>query len=340
MQAPADFGDRDRPIDLSIVVPMYNEEENAADTVRRIAETMEPLGRSWELVLVDDGSADSTPVVLEQLALTHPFVRYASYRPNRGRGHALRTGFAMARGRYVIATDADLTYDPAYMLEMIRLLDGGETDMVLASPYMPGGRAENVPAHRLLISRIGNRILSATLPAKIYTITCVFRAYRRQVLDSMILESDGKELHLEILSKALTLGYRVKEIPAVLTGRRKGKSSFRFRRTTLSHLLFSFSERPMLLFGLLGVAMFLGGLAIGIYMFVLYAEARLNPTRPFMVIMAILLMSGLFMFSFGFVTINISLLRKELYRIQKQNILLQRLVDRLSNSSERKGKPL
>jgi len=79
--------------------------------------------------------------------------------------------------------------------------------------YMPGGGVKNVPLLRLWISKLGNKILRYTMPNRIYTSTGIFRAYRRKVLDSLELESDGKEIHLEILSKALALGYRVKENP-------------------------------------------------------------------------------------------------------------------------------
>ena len=322
---------------LSIIVPMYNEEENAPITIRRIAEVIEPLRITWELILVDDGSTDKTREVLERLSATHEYVRFLSYRPNKGRGRALRTGFGAARGDYIIATDADLTYDPNYMLEMIRVLDAREADLVLASPYMPGGASEGVPFSRLFVSKVGNRILSATLPVKIYTITCVFRAYRREVLEQMELESNGKEIHLEILSKALALGWEVKEIPAVLTSRKYGSSTFRFRRTAITHLLFSFIEQPMLLFGLLGLAMVMGGFAIGIYMFYLYLGAQLNPSRPFMTLMTVLITSGLFMFSFGLVAINISLIRKEIFRLQKQNLEIIRRVKKVEGSLSDRG---
>ncbi len=325
---PHDVLNDETPV-LSIVVPMYNEEDNAADTARRIAEFIDPLGVSWELIPVNDGSLDRTEEVLEELAREFDHIRPLSYHPNRGRGRALRTGFQAARGAYVIATDADLSYSPTYMAEMLKILQAGEADIVLASPYMPGGGAEDVPFARLLISKLGNLVLSATLPTKIYTITCVFRGYRREVLEGMELESDGKEIHLEILSKALAVGWEIKEIPATLTSRKKGKSSFRFRRTASSHLIFSFLERPMLLFGLLGLLLVLGGLAIGAYMFTLYLSARLNPTRPFMTLMGMLIISGLFMFSFGLVAIKISLIRKELYRLQRQNLMLMKAVKEL-----------
>jgi glycosyltransferase involved in cell wall biosynthesis len=318
------------PVKLSVVVPLYNEEENVVDTAQRITRVIEPLNISWELILVDDGSTDGTRNLIEALAENQPHVRFISYQPNRGRGRALRTGFATALGKYIISTDADLSYDPAYMPIMIEILDRSEADMILASPYMPGGCTQGVPLIRLWISRIGNWILRHSLPAKINTVTCVFRAYRREVLNLMELESDGKEIHLEILSKALAVGWEIKEIPAVLTNRKRGESTFRFRRTAFSHLVFSFLEKPILLFGLMGLIMTLFGVAVGIYLFTLYLQGNLNPSRPFMSLMALFILAGLFMFSFGLLALKISHLRKDIYRIQKENLeLKQWLKERL-----------
>ena len=142
---------------------------------------------------------------------------------------------------------------------MAKALDEeSDTDVVLASPYMEGGATEGVPKDRLFISRLGNKILKAAIPEELNTLTCIVRCYRREVIDSLDLESDGKEIHLEILSKVLAMGYRVKEIPATLTSRKKGKSKFAFRATAVSHIVFTVFERPSSLFGLLGLLLTIG----------------------------------------------------------------------------------
>ncbi|MGB9642771.1 MAG: glycosyltransferase, partial [Candidatus Ratteibacteria bacterium] len=131
-----------------------------------------------------------------------------------------------------VSIDADLSYDPKYILNLIEALQNDSNiDFVLASPYMPGGGVKDVPTLRLWISKLGNKILRFAMPNRIHTSTGIFRAYRKKVLDSLELESDGKEIHLEILSKALALGFRVKEVPAVLTGRKKGRSKFKISKT-------------------------------------------------------------------------------------------------------------
>jgi dolichol-phosphate mannosyltransferase len=298
--------------DISIIIPMYNEQENAEDTIRRVSQTMLPSGKSFEIIPVNDGSTDRTFEILTRIALVNGHVRVGSYGKNGGRGKALRHGLKIAHGRYVATIDADLSYDPKYILEMARALDEeGEVDVVLASAYMEGGNTEGVPRDRLFISRMGNKILKAALPEDISTLTCIVRCYRREVIDSLDLESDGKEIHLEILSKVLAMGYKVKEIPATLTSRKKGKSKFAFRATAISHIVFTVFERPSLLFGLLGMLLTLIGLCLGTYILVLYSLQALNPTRPLLTLMVLFILGGMQILSFGFLASQINFLRKD-----------------------------
>ena len=211
-------------MDLSVVIPMFNEADNAETTLGRVKEALAPFQGTFELIAVDDGSTDDTRTLLESLSEKDSTVKVVSYPRNKGRGKALRAGFKAATGEIVVSIDADLSYDPRYILDLVETLrTDTEVDFVLASPYMPGGGVKDVPFLRLWISKWGNRVLRLAMPNRIYTSTGIFRAYRRDVLDSLELESDGKEIHLEILSKAIALGYRVKEIPAILTARKKGK---------------------------------------------------------------------------------------------------------------------
>ena len=117
------------------------------------------------------------------------------------------------------------------------------------------------------------------MPNRIYTSTGIFRAYRKKVLDSLEIESDGKEIHLEILSKALALGYRVKESPAILTSRKKGKSKFKFRKTAISHLVFSVFEKPVIIFGFVGLLTLAIGFLIGMYIVYLRLFGRFDPWK-------------------------------------------------------------
>lgn len=128
-----------QPPDISVIIPMYNERENASDTIRRVAAAIEQSGRTYEIIPVNDGSSDDTLSILNTIADSNTRVRVVSYGRNGGRGKALRYGLRSARGRYIATIDADLSYDPGYIVEMAGVLDEEhDIDMVLASPYMKG----------------------------------------------------------------------------------------------------------------------------------------------------------------------------------------------------------
>lgn len=302
---------------VSVVIPMFNEAENAADTLAAVGAALTERGWSYEIVPVNDGSTDATAETLEDLAAGDARIRPVVYRVNRGRGYALRRGFASAHGEIVAALDADLSYTVDHLTRMVDLLhEDPEADIVVASPYMPGGRVEGVPFVRLAFSRIGNVVLRAALPRRIYTSTGVVRAYRHDVLRSLNLESDGKEIHLEILSDALALGYRVVEMPATLRARKKGRSKFRPRATVASHLLFSVLARPAGLFGLVGLLLLAFGLIDGVYLFIEYLRGGLNPERPLMTVMLLLLLGGAGALAFAVVASQLLEMRRAVIRLQ------------------------
>lgn len=303
--------------DVTIVIPMFEEAENAADTITAVADVLDREGWDFEIVPVNDGSTDGTAALLDELAQKDPRVRPAGYTNNRGRGYALRTGFAAARGRYVAALDADLSYTPDHAVRMIQMLiDDPETDIVLASPYMPGGRVDGVPFIRLLFSRMGNWVLRRALAQPVYTSTGVVRAYRNEALRKLELTADGKEIHLEILSEAMVLGMRIVEMPAVLASRKKGSSKFRPRRTVASHLVFSMLERPVAIFAALAVALMLTAFGLGSYLLTVYLAGDLNPERPLMTIMVLLFLGGAIGMSFALLGMQLVGLRRQMVRLQ------------------------
>jgi glycosyltransferase involved in cell wall biosynthesis len=313
-------------VELSIVAPMFNEQENVRSTVEAIRQTMRGFPGTWEFVMVNDGSRDGTLAAAQAESQADERIRVVSYAENAGRGKALRTGFAAARGEIIVSTDFDLSYEPGHLLRLHQALkENPELDAVLGSAYMPGGQAIGVPWFRLFLSKVGNRILSRAMGGEFHTITCVLRGYRRRALDALELQSDGKEIHLEILSKLVALGFKVKEIPATLRSRKKGKSKFRFRKTSASHLLFSVLERPMMLFGLIGTLLLTTGCALGLFLLVKWWQGlgdRLhpfNPDRPLMTVLIVLLLGGVQMLMFGILAIQMVDLRRQLYVVQRQN---------------------
>ena len=304
---------------FSVVVPMYNEEENARRTLSQLLDAGNLLKIPFELVPVNDGSRDRTLSVLEEMAREDSRIRPVSYSRNRGRGRALREGFQAARGKIVCTIDADLSYGPEYVAAMVTLLtEHPDLDYVVGSPYMEGGGTEGVPAHRLWVSKLGNRVLSFAMGCGIRTVTGVLRAYRSEVLSSLDLESEGKELHPEIIAKAHAAGFVGMEMPAVLKTRTRGQSKFKLSTTAASHLVFSLHERPMLLFGLVGLLLMGVGVLIGGYLTYAWLKESLNPNRPLMTLFPLLFVGGLQIVLFGFLGSQLVHLRRELYRLRRK----------------------
>ncbi len=310
--------------EVSVVLPMYNEEENAENTIREIIKVLEKNYSSFEVVVVNDGSTDSTGEIIEKISKKDPRVRFLNHSRNLGKGNVYRTAFPHLKGDFVVTIDADLSYSPSEIPSLIENLKNKNVEIVLGSPYTKGGRAENVPFFRLLISKIGNRILGFSLGADLHCVTGIFRAYRRDVIQSIYLESNGKEVEPEIISKSISMGYKILEVPATLKRRVRGKSSFKLKKVMFPHLMLSFLYRPMILFGILGIIFTLLGLLSGFYIIYLWTEQALNPERPLMILCAMFIIVGVQMFAFGFISTQNTILVSEIHRLQSDILRLKR----------------
>lgn len=247
-----------RLLHLSVIIPAFNEEgviELHADRVASFLHGHLTAGQDFEVLVVDDGSIDSTAAILAGMQASRPWLRTVRHPRNAGRGKALRTGFAAARGAFIVTLDADLSYSPDHIARLLAPLERGTADVVLASAYHPQGSVRNVPFGRAMLSRLGNLVLSQAVGGGIHTATCVVRAYTREVLDHLILFGNGKDLHLEIIQKARILGFRVVEVPADLcwlpvkrSRAAKGMSLGDLWSLSRRHLFYNFLMRPTSLF--------------------------------------------------------------------------------------------
>jgi glycosyltransferase involved in cell wall biosynthesis len=311
---------------ISVIVPMYNEEENVANTLSKVEGVLKKY-EDYEIIGVDDGSRDNTFQIAKKITEENPNLIIIRQQVNMGMGKALRTGFKHAKGEIIVTIDADLSYSADQIPTIIDELINDETvDLVVGSPYMEGGKVKNVPAFRLFISKCANKFVGFSLSENLSTVTAVLRAYRKEVLDSLELESNGTDINLEILSKAGATKFRIKEVPATLEGRKLGSSKLKFRAKTISHVLFSFYERPIMLFGAIGFILLFIGIISAIYLFYEYLTGILDPTRPLMLFMVLMIISGIQILIFGFVATQISLLKREIYVIQKENKLIKKLL--------------
>lgn len=235
-------------MDLSIVIPCYNEVEN----VPKLQEEFLPVALglaetcSVEVVFVDDGCTDGTWEALHETFgadgqtdahSTGIAFRFERHTVNRGLGAAIRTGLAAAQGEKIVTTDSDGTYKFSEIPGLLSRL-AGDVDIVTASPYHPSGGVAGVPAYRLFFSRGCSAIYRLLADWRVYTYTCLFRAYRREVVQNVTFESDGFLAGTELMVKGMLMGYRVAEHPAVLYRRAYGESKAKIKRTVLAHLGF------------------------------------------------------------------------------------------------------
>ncbi len=309
-------------MNISVVIPTYNEELAIAANVKKVIGALESSGKTWELILINDGSQDKTLTIIESLASQDRRIRVVSYPKNRGRGYALRRGFEVAQGDYVIATESDLNWGSEIIVAFIKKLDEGDADLVIASPHMPGGHMENVPFLRWLLSYLGNKVFALAFPGHMTMSTGMTRAYRREVLEAMDLESDDKELHIEILSKAFDLGYRIAEIPATLRwkqakpGAPVRKSSFKMK-SIVKHLVVSVDVQPYLFFGGLGFLFIAIGAALGIYLLWLSLSGIGVAGRPALFASVLFIVIGIQVLIFGFLASQNRDLKRQFIRTQK-----------------------
>lgn len=227
-------------IDLSIIVPCYNEAGGITTLRDMLLPVLAPLAErsSIELVLVDDGSNDGTGTALEDtfgVAGLPVAVQFVRHEKNRGLGAALRSGFAASHGEILVTTDSDGTYRFSEIPALIDCLQPG-IDIVTASPYHPDGGVENVPFYRLILSRGSSYAYRLLVDPSIHTYTSLFRAYRRRVVEAIPFRSDGFLAGTELLVRVILADYRVAEYPAVLHSRVIGTSKAKIIRTIRAHL--------------------------------------------------------------------------------------------------------
>jgi glycosyltransferase involved in cell wall biosynthesis len=289
---------------LSLIVPTYNEAESLPALFARLDEVMagapERYGRSYEVVLVDDGSTDATFKLCAERQQQDAHVRVVRFRRNFGKTAALHAGFALSRGRYVVTLDADLQEDPADMFRLLEPLDAGY-DMVSA-----WREQRNDPLAKTLPSRVFNAVVARVTGLALHDFNCGFKAYRREVITELRLYG---ELHRFIPVLAHQQGFRVVELPVRHQARRHGKSKFGAGRLGSGYLdfiqvifLVLYLRRPFRLFGSLGSLLCAGGMAVLGYLTVLwFLGDRPIGDRPLLTLGMLMVLAGLQFLSTGLI---------------------------------------
>lgn len=239
-------------IQLSVVIPIFNEEENIPALYKELREVLEHLGKTFEIIFVDDGSSDRSLVLLHELQAKDPHVVVISFRRNFGQTAAMSAGFDHARGEIIITMDGDMQNDPHNIEGMIREIDNGY-DVVTGWRF----DRKDPFVNRRLPSMIANWIISKTTGVGLHDYGCTLKAFRKEVIKNIKLYG---EMHRFIPAIASGMGISFTEVKVNHRPRVFGKSKYGISRTirvildllTVKFLL-SYSTRPIQVFGLIGM---------------------------------------------------------------------------------------
>ena len=207
------------PPEISVVYPMYNEEESICRAVQMATDVLAPLtDGNYEIVIVNDASTDRTGEIAEELAAADPHIRPSHHEVNRTLGGAIRTGLAHSQGDLVLYMDADLPCHPRHVRDALPKLEAA--DVVVG--YRTG-RHEG--AQRWLYTRVYNAVVRWLFGVKVKDVNCPFKLFKRAVVEAMDLRSEGSFIDAEMLAEAHRAGFRIAEIPTVFSPRIAGQST-------------------------------------------------------------------------------------------------------------------
>jgi glycosyltransferase involved in cell wall biosynthesis len=210
---------------LTVFFPAYNDSGTIASMVIRAVQAASALTPDYEIIVVNDGSGDATPQLLDELARTYPNVRVVHHPRNRGYGGALQTGFRSATKELIFYTDGDAQYDPA---ELAALWPQMTADADLVNGYKI---SRSDPLHRIVIGRLYHHIVRVLFGLSVRDVDCDFRLMRRSIFEKIDLEKTSGVICLEMMKKIEDAGFRIVEVPVHHYHRAFGKSQFfNFRR--------------------------------------------------------------------------------------------------------------
>ena len=299
-------------VDVSVLVPAKDEAANLPEFVRLCGEALGGAGFSFEVVVVDDGSRDDSPAVLDELRRRYPFLRVVTHRRQRGIADALRSAGETARGDIFVFYPADLQYLPEDIPGLVRPILDGHADIVTGTKQ---GKYE-----KAFVSRIYNGLCRWLFGIRVTDLNSV-KAYRREVMAGVPLRPDWHRFMVVI---AAADGFRLTSLPVPLYPRRAGISKFNWRRIPVGVLdLISvwfqlrFGRKPMLFFGIAGAILFFIGFVVGVAALVLRFGFGIG-FRPFLNLVETMVISGIALFGFGFVGEMVAGMREEQREVMRQ----------------------
>ena len=305
-------------IDVSVLVPAKDEAENLPLFMEQAAAAFEGRPERYEVIVIDDGSADATWSVLQELATRYPFLKLARHRARRGIADALRTGSVHASGDIFVFYPADLQFKPEDIPRLVAPILAGESDMVTG--YKQG------KYEKAFVSGVYNKLSRSLFNIPVRDLNNV-KAYRREVMDGLPLRPDW---HRYMIVIAAEQGFTVTEIPVPVYPRHAGQSKFGLSRIPVGVLdmlavwfELRFGKKPLLLFGMLGAGLFLLGFLVGlgavVWRFIIPPQWGGGVGfRPLLTLVETCLLLGSVFFATGLLGEQIAVQRAELREVRRQ----------------------
>jgi len=296
-------------MDLSVVIPLYNEEASLPELNKQIGAVLKHTELSFEICYIDDGSTDTSLQILKELHRENKHIKILSFRKNYGKSAALSEGFKLAAGDIIITMDADLQDDPA---EVPRLIEKINSGFDLVSGWK---KKRYDPLNKTIPSKFFNYITSHLTGIRIHDFNCGLKAYRQEVIKEIPVYGT---LHRYLPVLAHWKGFAVGELVVNHHPRKYGVTKYGLRRFfdgffDLFTVLFltRYRQRPLHLFGFLGLASFTSGFIISIYLSILWFMGQGIGNRPLLFLAVLLMIVGMQSFSIGLIGEMITNLKGE-----------------------------
>lgn len=328
---------------VAVVCPFYNEEAIIGNAIRRLLDALASLEHDWELIVVNDGSKDASLELAKAAAGGDPRIRVLGYERNRGRGYALRFGIANTGADVVVTTEIDLSWGDDIVHRLIAAFEANPAaDMIVASPNLPGGGYRNVPLARVLLSRLGNRIIRLGQSRAMTMYTGMTRAYRRERFLSLPIDEDEKEFHLEVAQKAQVFGFRIVEIPCVLEWRHdrlaasagpKRKSSGRLGRLVRTHMAFATVAAPVRY--ILPVSLVVFVISLVFFVWAIVNLFNKDPSVFLLITSLVGFLIGFVVFAVGMLSYQGQLLQRDVWRLRRDLMVAETRIATEQNGRER-----
>ncbi len=289
-----------RELDVSVLIPVLNEADTVEELATRVGAALDSLGRSFEIIFVDDGSSDGTSKRVKEAIRVDGRVKLVRLRRNFGKAAALCAGFDISSGAIIITMDGDLQDQPEEIPRFLSEIEESDLDLV-------SGWKENRqdPVNKRLPSRLFNWATRKLAQIDLHDFNCGFKAYRREVLEQISLYG---ELHRYIPVLASRKGFTIGELSVVHNARRHGKSKYGWDRyykglLDLITVLFitKYTRRPLHLFGMIGLSSLLAGLVINTYLVIRWFMGEPLSFRPLLLLGVLLMLLGIQVLTTGLI---------------------------------------